>query len=125
MTIGLRSAAGHFRRTAVVGLAVFTQYWYWYPLSHFLSLAFQPTAIVGVNADLKMPQMQLVSNCKPSIFAYAAPLTQEAAQQVHLLLHPRNTFPAVLQSWPDSGGCRLEHRVAMLRHQGWCCVDHS
>lgn len=81
VTIGLRSPSGHFRRTSVVGLAVFTQYWYWYPLSHFLSLAFQPTALVGVNTDLKMPKMQVVSNCRPSLFAYAAPLTQETTQQ--------------------------------------------
>ena len=33
----------------VVGMLVFTQYWYWFPLSHFLSLAFQPTAIIGLN----------------------------------------------------------------------------
>jgi hypothetical protein len=31
-TLGLRSASGYFRRTSVVGLAVFTGYWYWYPL---------------------------------------------------------------------------------------------
>jgi hypothetical protein len=30
--LGLRSASGYFRRTSVVGLAVFTGYWYWYPL---------------------------------------------------------------------------------------------
>ncbi len=27
VTIGLRSRSGYFRRTSVVGLAVFTQYW--------------------------------------------------------------------------------------------------
>lgn len=26
-TVGLRSRSGYFRRTAVVGLALFTQYW--------------------------------------------------------------------------------------------------
>ena len=31
-TIGLRSSSGYFRRTSVIGLAVFTGYWYWYPL---------------------------------------------------------------------------------------------
>jgi hypothetical protein len=35
----------------VVGMLVFTQYWYWFPLSHFLSLAFQPTAVIGKNAS--------------------------------------------------------------------------
>lgn len=27
-TVGLRSRSGYFRRTSVVGLAVFTQYWW-------------------------------------------------------------------------------------------------
>ena len=39
---------------AVVGLLVFTQFWYWYPLCHFLSLAFVPTALVALNKDLKV-----------------------------------------------------------------------
>ncbi len=40
--------------SAIVGLAVFTQFWYWYPLIHFVSLAFTPTAIIGLNKDLKV-----------------------------------------------------------------------
>lgn len=28
-TVGLRARSGYFRRTSVVGLTVFTQYWYW------------------------------------------------------------------------------------------------
>ena len=39
----------------VVGMLVFTQYWYWLPLSHFLSLAFQPTAVIGLNSNLDIP----------------------------------------------------------------------
>jgi hypothetical protein len=31
-----------------VGMMMWTQYWYWYPLLHFLSLSFQPTAIIGL-----------------------------------------------------------------------------
>ena len=38
---------GHTNMLGVVGMLVFTQYWYWFPLSHFLSLAFQPTAVIG------------------------------------------------------------------------------
>jgi 26S proteasome regulatory subunit N2 len=29
VSLGLRSRSGYFRRTSVVGLAVFLQYWYW------------------------------------------------------------------------------------------------
>lgn len=54
MTISLQSRTGHTNMAAVVGLLVFTQYWYWYPLCHFLSLAFVPTALVALNRDLKV-----------------------------------------------------------------------
>ncbi|GLC33568.1 hypothetical protein PLESTF_001799400 [Pleodorina starrii] len=76
-TIGLRSRSGYFRRTSVIGLAVFTQYWYWYPLLYFMSLAFQPSALIALNSDLKMPRAAFTCGCKPSIFAYPPPLAAE------------------------------------------------
>lgn len=39
---------------AIVGLAVFTQFWYWYPLTYFVSLAFTPTAFIGLNKNLRV-----------------------------------------------------------------------
>ncbi|KAG2490998.1 hypothetical protein HYH03_010670 [Edaphochlamys debaryana] len=79
-TIGLRSRSGYFRRTSVIGLAVFTQYWYWYPLIYFLSLAFQPSALIALNSDLKMPKAGFNCACKPSIFAYPSPLAAEVKE---------------------------------------------
>lgn len=61
----------------VVGMLVFTQYWYWFPLSHFLSLAFQPTAVIGLNKDLDMPVVQFKSAAKPSTYGYPAPLEEK------------------------------------------------
>ena len=43
---------------SIVGIFVFTQFWYWFPMSHFLSLAFTPTAVIGLNDDLKVSQSQ-------------------------------------------------------------------
>lgn len=74
VSISLQSRTGHTHMPSVVGLLVFTQFWFWFPLSHFLSLAFTPTAIIGLNKDLKMPKVQYRSNCKPSTFAYPPPL---------------------------------------------------
>ena len=54
VTISLQSRTGHTNMTAIVGLMIFAQYWYWFPLSLCLSLAFTPTCIVGLNADLKV-----------------------------------------------------------------------
>jgi len=69
-TIGLQTQTGNLNMTAIVGMAVFTQYWYWFPLTHFLSLAFTPTAIIGVDQDLEIPSFKFHSNTRPSMFDY-------------------------------------------------------
>ncbi|KAJ3230338.1 proteasome regulatory particle base subunit [Chytriomyces hyalinus] len=83
VTISLRGPAGiSARMSAVVGMAIFTNFWYWYPLSHFLSLAFTPTGIIGLNKDLNTPKFELISNARPSLFSYPpatkVPETKEA-----------------------------------------------
>jgi len=77
VTVSLQSRTGHTNMLGVVGMLVFSQYWYWFPLSHFLSLAFQPTAVIGLNKDLDMPVIQFRSNAKPSTFGYPAPLEEK------------------------------------------------
>jgi len=84
-TISPQSGAGHKNTTAIVGLALFTQFWYWHPLAHFLSLSFTPTAIIGLTKDLKMPVFKFKSNAKPSLFAYppeTKPPTAKAAPKL-------------------------------------------
>lgn len=81
VTISLQSRTGHTNVSAVVGMLVFTQFWYWYPLGHFLSLAFKPTSIIGLNSDLKMPQMEFKSNAKPSLYAYPPPLEEKKEKE--------------------------------------------
>ena len=57
---------------------MFLQYWYWYPLLNFLSLALTPTALIGVNEDLKVPKsFSFVSNAKPSTYKYPEFLKKE------------------------------------------------
>ncbi|KAH3667990.1 hypothetical protein OGAPHI_001744 [Ogataea philodendri] len=55
---------------AIVGLTLFSQFWYWFPLTHFLSLSFSPTAIIGVREDLKVPKFKINCHTKPEIFGY-------------------------------------------------------
>lgn len=76
-TISMQSRTGHTNMGAVVGMLVFCQFWYWYPLTHFLSLAFTPACLVGLNADLKMPKVEFKSSGKPSQFAYPPPLEEK------------------------------------------------
>ncbi|KAK7370060.1 hypothetical protein VNO80_12114 [Phaseolus coccineus] len=75
VTIRLLSKTKHDKITAVVGLAVFSQFWYWYPLIYFVSLAFSPTAFIGLNYDLKSPKFEFLSHAKPSLFEYPKPTT--------------------------------------------------
>jgi 26S proteasome regulatory subunit N2 len=84
-TIGLQTQTGNLNMTAIVGMAVFTQYWYWFPLTHFLSLSFTPTAIIGIDQDLEVPSFKFHSNTRPSMFDYPPEQevkTEEAPEKV-------------------------------------------
>lgn len=77
-TLSLKSQSGHLRRSSVIGLAMFLQYWYWYPLSYCLSMALHPTALIGIDSTLRAPaDFKVQCNCKPSLFAYPAPVAVE------------------------------------------------
>lgn len=76
------SSTGTLNTKAVVGLAIFTQFWYWFPLTHFLSLSFTPTAIIGVNEDLKIPKFEINCHCKSTLFDYP-PKFKKAEQEVY------------------------------------------
>jgi len=77
VTVSLQSRTGHTSMLGVVGMLVFTQYWYWFPLTHFLCLAFQPTAVIGLNANLDMPVVKFRSAAKPSTFGYPPNLEEK------------------------------------------------
>ncbi|TFK41267.1 armadillo-type protein [Crucibulum laeve] len=85
VTISLQSRAGSTNTDAIVGMVLFCQFWYWYPLAHCACLAFSPTGIMGLNSDLKVPKFEYVSNAKPSLFAYPSsikPPKKEAVTKV-------------------------------------------
>lgn len=47
--IKLASNAGVARLGSCVGLQVFINFWYWFPLVHFFNLTLQPACIIGLN----------------------------------------------------------------------------
>ena len=69
-TISLQTQTGNLHMPGIVGMAVFTQYWYWFPLAHFLSLSFTPTAVIAIDQKLEAPVFKFHSNTKPSLFDY-------------------------------------------------------
>ncbi|ROT36560.1 26S proteasome regulatory subunit rpn2 [Sodiomyces alkalinus F11] len=69
-TIGLQTQSGNLNMAGIVGMAVFTQYWYWFPFTHFLSLAFSPTSIIGLDHDLDIPSFKFHCSARPSLFDY-------------------------------------------------------
>jgi 26S proteasome regulatory subunit N2 len=84
-TIGLQTQTGNLNMAAIVGMAVFTQYWYWFPLTHFLALSFTPTSIIGVDSNLEIPSFKFHSNTRPSMFDYPPEVevkTEEAPEKV-------------------------------------------
>merc|ERR1712179_573346 len=67
----------HSNMLAVVGMLVFTQYWSWFPLAHFLGLAFTPSCLIALNQNLDMPVIKFKSNAKPSMYGYPAMLEEK------------------------------------------------
>lgn len=59
VTISLTNTSGGKNREAIVGMALFTQFWYWFPMTHYVSLTFTPTAVIGVDVDLKVSTRSL------------------------------------------------------------------
>lgn len=81
VTLRLLGRGGSTNTAAVVGMALFTQYWYWFPMAQFASLALTPTAVIGVNASLQLPAWQMVSHAPPSWFAYPAPVQEPSEKK--------------------------------------------
>lgn len=55
---------------------------YWYPLSYLGSLAFQPSALIGLTPDLQVPKFELTCNIRPSVFAYPPSVAKEETKTV-------------------------------------------
>jgi len=71
VVLSMQSRAGFMKMGGAVGMMMFLQHWYWYPLMPFLSLSFNPTMLIGLNKDFDMPvNFEVTCNAPPSMFAY-------------------------------------------------------
>jgi len=55
---------------SAVSLGIIDEYWYWFPLTHFLSLSFTPTSVIALDQDLEVPSFKFHSATRPSLFDY-------------------------------------------------------
>ncbi|KAJ0392565.1 hypothetical protein P43SY_010509 [Pythium insidiosum] len=86
VVISLQSHNGFTKMASVVGLAVWAQHWFWYPLFHFLELSFQPTFCIGLNKDLKLPQNYVLQcNAKKSMFAVPKRMEEKKEEKKELV----------------------------------------
>jgi len=72
---------GHVHMPSIVGMTCFLSTWYWFPMSHFLSLALRPASTILLNKDLKMPKMQVRCASKPSAFAYPSKIVTKVEKK--------------------------------------------
>ena len=79
MTLSLSTRAGTLNLPAIVGMTLFVQFWYWFPLAHGLGLAFSPTAVIALDEQLRVPKIDFTCNARPSLFAY--PSTAKRAEK--------------------------------------------
>jgi 26S proteasome regulatory subunit N2 len=95
-TLKLVSNSGNNRMGAIVGMALFTQYYYWFPMIHFIHLAISPAMLLGVDSNLKVVKnFKLLSKGKPSIYGYPKEIkaeektTEKKVQAAVLSTHSR------------------------------------
>ena len=70
VVISCATLNGNTNMRAVVGLAVFCQYWFWQPYILFACLSMTPTSVLALDSDLKQVPLKFKSNVQPSMFAY-------------------------------------------------------
>lgn len=68
--LALATPSGHVSAPGVTGLALFCQFWHWYPLAHLFSLALAPTALIALTPTLAVPRLAVISHAPASLFAY-------------------------------------------------------
>eukprot|EP01029_Cantina_marsupialis_P030503 TRINITY_DN8291_c0_g1_i1.p1 TRINITY_DN8291_c0_g1~~TRINITY_DN8291_c0_g1_i1.p1 ORF type:complete len:985 (+),score=346.19 TRINITY_DN8291_c0_g1_i1:331-2955(+) len=78
VTLKMASHAGFNKMASIVGVMLWSQHWDWFPLMHFLGLAFTPTCMIGLDETLKMPAgFKATCHNKPSVYAYPEFLKKE------------------------------------------------
>lgn len=78
--VSCNSLQGENSVISTVGIALFSNFFYWQPLALALPLAFHTTAIIGLDKDCNQVEFEFLSRAPPSLFAN--PPNYEAEKEV-------------------------------------------
>ena len=99
--INLVSNTGENKMKSIIGMCLFTQYYYWFPMIHMLNLAVCPTFLFNLDDKLKVPiNYKMLSKAKPSVFGYPKEeekdkkKKEEKVESAVLSTHTRNKAKA-------------------------------
>lgn len=99
----LVSPSGHLDHRALAGAALFAQLWYWYPMTHFLSLALAPTGLIAIDEQLRVPANWAASCASaPSRFALPPPIRKETAAA------PKKLISAILSTTAKAAAAKAK-----------------
>ncbi|KAL9078726.1 MAG: hypothetical protein Q9157_002371 [Trypethelium eluteriae] len=116
-TISLQTQTGNLNMNGIVSALIFTQYWYWFPFTLFLSGAMTPTAIIGVDQDLEVPSFKFYSATRPSVFGYPP------EQEVKTSEEPEKVKTAVLSTTAQAK--RRKQAKERQARKGSMDIDHT
>ncbi|KRZ72340.1 26S proteasome non-ATPase regulatory subunit 1, partial [Trichinella papuae] len=119
VTVSLIGRNENVSMITAIGLLVFLQSWYWFPLAHFISLALQPSCLIGLNSELKMPNMTFTSNAKPSTYAYPPQIVEKQAK------NPEKVVAAVLSFTHKSKRREREKQAKQQEQEEKMDVDEA
>ncbi|KAJ2597467.1 proteasome regulatory particle base subunit [Coemansia sp. RSA 1804] len=80
VTIGLTTSDKQLNAPACAGMLLFIQFWYWFPLAHFLTLSFKPTTLIAINKDLKAPNIEVTCASRKALYSYPPEMVQPVTQ---------------------------------------------
>lgn len=119
--VTLTSQSGVCKKGAILGMVMFTQYWYWFPFAQMISLSLEPSFVMGINKDLKMPKSFVIKcNTKKSTFDYPPIKKIEDNSKVASLDARKRTRPSSNCRPPEEPKQSSRRELKEKKDLRWC-----
>lgn len=127
------------RPQSVAGLCLFFQFWFWFPLINFVSLAYVPTCLVGLDDQLRVPKgFNMLCNSSKASFDFPKSFSQDKNEDKKVVVtavlstaskrRPRRKIVAAgtnYMSGPSSPTSVLKQEIEMSRSEDESCCKIS